>query len=117
MKVLDKIYNDLLIQCKEDFPNVNIQYFFSGYIDKIENDKCFVILLDLYQETEISLEIETNKFPSGIITVGTIFYWYLGMTQDNNYFSEIRLSEAFWTKEMIKDVKNEAEKLYQLLNK
>jgi hypothetical protein len=105
--------------------NILIDLVFRGYVEDIENDDIFVHLTDMTNEHLLTHEpnedliasIAREKFPShSKLEIGTIFYMYLGKKIDEKEHDEIILSRAVWTAEMIAQVKEDAEKMYQFLN-
>lgn len=118
-----------MTQVKEDLVDfqekgISIDLIFRGYIEDIENNDIFVHLTDITHEHLASLDekedliasISKDKFPlDSNLTVGTIFYMYLGKKVNTEEHYEIILSRAVWTAEMIAQVHQDAENMYQFL--
>lgn len=103
-------------QFKKQFPLRDIQQIYSGYISDIST-KCYnVYLKDCTGNEDLTAEMYKDKFPEPNLPLGRIFYWFLGVDENNNGFAHIELSKAAWTQEMIEQSRVEAQKLYKLLN-
>ena len=112
----------LVSEIEKEFPTVNLEQVFSGHITEIVGSSVFVQLHDeTYGIEDLTAEMDLSAFPKDplypTLKPGNIFYWYIGFEgHEENPFSLIRFSQETWTQEMLDKIKEEAEKLYGLLN-
>lgn len=114
---MNNIEDSEIVKFKEQYPLVEIQQVYSGYISDI-TDNCYsVYLTDCTGTEDLTAEMYKEKFPQKDLQLGTIFYWFLGIDNTKEGFAQIQLSNAVWTQEMIDKAKEEGEKLYARFGK
>lgn len=112
----------LVNEIQKEFPKLNLEQVFSGYINEIVGSSVFVTLHDeTYSDEDLVAEMDLISFPQDPlypkIEPGNIFYWYIGFEGgDDNPFSLIRFSQECWTQDMLDKVKQDAEKMSKKFN-
>ena len=108
----NKIIDEEIKKFKEQYPLLEIQQVYSGYITDIST-KCYSVYLeDCTEYEDLTAEMYKDKFPESDLPLGRIFYWFLGLDENKEGFGHIQLSTATWTQEMIDNAKAEGEILY-----
>lgn len=108
---MNEYIQNLVNQVKEDFPLIDIQEVYEGWVEDIYDDAYSVRLIDCIETEEFSAEIHKSNFPDGEVKLGTIFYWYLGEDKTGKAFSEIRFTTEVWTQEQLDKADMQAKKM------
>lgn len=105
--------NKIMLDYKDDYKDLKIDLVYYGYITDIEDDIYHVNLESLHDSEELTAELFKTSFPSPDLSLGTIFFWFIGENDKGEGDSKIVMSKYTWTQEMIDKAHKEAEELYK----
>lgn len=105
--------NKVMVDYKDDYKGIKVDLVYYGYIVGIEHDIYHVILESLNDSEELSAELFKKSFPTPNLSLGTIFFWFIGENSKGEGDSKIVMSRYKWTQEMIDKAHKEADELYK----
>lgn len=105
--------NKVMVDYKDDYQGIKVDLVYYGYIVGIEHDIYHVMLESLNDSEELSAELFKTSFPQTNLSLGTIFFWFIGENDKGEGDSKIVMSKYKWTQEMIDKAHKEAEELYK----